>query len=203
MFLCSCFLCNDIIYHNSKISCWIDISYTIMKLYWYTQIYCWNAESCNSTKRYDCKKGNLSGSRCWRVLDYPTFSWQTYLSMISLKTYKRKELLQKRKEVRSRRTVRIYTYTCILTVLFKNSLFVETIIGNNRQSRWKSVTQSYRACKMAASCIKWWCTLSVGQCFFDFRTTWSINRRWKENERKKSDCRHSACGNFGGHPDRV
>ena len=82
MFLYSCFLCNDIIYHNPKISCWIDISYTIMKLYWYTQIYCWNAESCNSTKRYDCEERNLSGSRCWRVLDYPTFSWQTKLSVI-------------------------------------------------------------------------------------------------------------------------
>ena len=28
-------------------------------------------------------------------------------------------------------------------------------------------------------------------------------QKWKENERKKSDCRHSACGNFSSHPGRV
>ena len=26
---------------------------------------------------------------------------------------------------------------------------------------------------------------------------------WKKNERKKSDCRHFACGNFSSHPYRV
>ena len=30
-----------------------------------------------------------------------------------------------------------------------------------------------------------------------------LSRGWTENERKKSDCRHSACGNFSSHPGRV